>query len=196
VRPLVAGLLAAAVLTGPGDRTSPASPAAVAGAVSPPAPATVGSFAGGLPDSDLRLHVTADAAGDVVAYATDGHGVAVWFAGRRAGDRLDLRAGPDRLVADVGPGPVEVTLTVDHRTHRTSLPAVRRGGLLAARTGGAVAGWVVDDRGMVSGAARPPGSAVRVDRLTPKWATLTPAVHALLDPPATAGRRAPPGSRP
>jgi hypothetical protein len=221
-RTLLAGVLvgglAAAVLTGPGDRTSPASPAAAAGAVSPSAPAAVGSFAGRLPGSDLRLHVTADAAGDVVAYATDGRGVAVWFAGRRTGDRLDLAAGPDRLVADVGPVPVAVALTVARRTHRATLPRVRRGGLFAARTRAGVAGWVVDDDGAVTGKARRPGSAVRVDRLTPKWATLTPAVHALLDPPpaatdppapaatgpptpaatdrpAPAARRAPPGSR-
>jgi hypothetical protein len=160
---------------------APASrPRPGAGAVSPSAPAAVRSFAGRLPGSDLSLHVTADVAGDVIAYATDGRGVAVWFAGRRAGDRLDLAAGPDRLVADlaagpdrvvadlaagpdrvaadVGPGAVEIALTVEHRTHRATLPRVRRGGLFAARSvtaGGAeVAGWIVHDDGAVT-AGRP-----------------------------------------
>lgn len=179
MRTLAAALLTAAALTGP---TSPAEPVPAAGAAPRTAPAAVGSFAGPVPGSDLALHVTADAAGDVVAYATDGGGVGVWFAGRRTGTRLDLTSGAYRLVADIGPGPVEAVLTVARRTHRAILPRTGRSGLWAARTDLGVVGWV---------GTGPPG-AVRVDRLTAKWARLAPAVHAL----GLVARPAPPDSRP
>ena len=136
-----------------------------------------GSFAGSVPGCDLYLLVAVDVAGAVIAHASDGTGLAVWFAGRAREGAVDLpgseRGGSTahRLVARVERNRVEGAVTLDGVARSFALgPTGPRGGLFAARTTvddvTYAASWIVLGNGRQRGVfhvGRVTGPAPRLD---------------------------------